>query len=228
VVNKHSYMFLHLPKSAGTSFLHGLKHHFCSVSEPFPASYLTAEVAGELDAFTVVAGHISFDDYLQWFPDRNSMTIIRNPVERSLSWYCYARLVVPDSVVTEEVLAAKKYSPEDFFSLDPFVIRRNIINRQTRQLGRHALSIDCDDTGTLSSAINNIEKILWVGSVENLESDLELLRQIPNFENFPELSRTNAVERQFDISVQLRNKIEKLNWADMELYEHYQSKRSDR
>lgn len=217
------YAFLHIPKTAGTSFLHAIRTVFPQTSLPFAATYMTDSAAAQLQHFDVVAGHLSFDDYRKYFPKYRSLTILRDPVQRCLSWYWYAREVTPDSVTTEEVRSAKNMDAEDFFGLDADIIRRNIVNRQMRQLGAHALNFTCNEAATLACAKKNLADMAWIGDVDNMAADLAVLRSIPGFGQFPALPRLNAGRRRDGITPRLRSRIEQLNWADMELYEYYRA-----
>lgn len=222
------YAFLHIPKTAGTSFLHAMRTVFPSTCTPFAATFVSESDAAELRRFDVIAGHLSFADYQKYFPAHRPLTILRNPVARCLSWYWYAREIVPASVMTDEVQSAKRLSPEDFFQLDADIIRRNIVNRQTRQLGGHALDFSRDENADLNLAKDHLDAMRWIGDLDTLPADLLRLRALPGFESFPELPRLNEGLTRMDVSPALRSRIEQLNWADMDLYEHYQAKRQER
>jgi hypothetical protein len=61
------FCYFHIPKSAGTSFTQALGTIF-SVSPPFVARRRMDEItARDIGAYTLTAGHLSYDDYIRWF-----------------------------------------------------------------------------------------------------------------------------------------------------------------
>ena len=101
------FAYFHIPKSAGTCFTTSLAS-VRSVSPSFFANdEMSNKTAAGLEGSDIVAGHLSHDDYARHFPDRLAFTVLRDPVERCLSWYWYCRNVVPETVTAPDVLSAK-------------------------------------------------------------------------------------------------------------------------
>ena len=99
---KAKCVFVHLPKTAGTSFHSLLCDVFGKrkVSPPFRVRDLAAREAQRLASFQIISGHISWVDIETYFPDRQLFTILRDPIERCLSVYGFFRqmkkvLVIP-------------------------------------------------------------------------------------------------------------------------------------
>ena len=87
------FVFIHIPKTAGTSFRTLLYDIFdeTRVSPPFSGAPLTDEDARKLDSYQVIAGHISWADVKRYFPRRRLITFLRDPIERCLSVYGFFR-----------------------------------------------------------------------------------------------------------------------------------------
>jgi hypothetical protein len=111
------YLFAHIPKTAGTSFRAALANALGddAVSPPFLASRLSEEDTNRLDRYRVIAGHISIDD-AEPFRNRRLLTVIRNPTDRCLSWYYFARNQRAPGQ-SPEVRAAQECTVRDFFRL---------------------------------------------------------------------------------------------------------------
>ena len=86
---------------------------------------------------------MSLSDVRTYFPNRHVLTVLRDPVERCLSWYYFAR-TAPKAEVASDVMEAQTHTVEDFFALDVLRIYRNIYNRQVRQLSGHVLDTGLD------------------------------------------------------------------------------------
>src|SRR5580704_5438882 len=123
-------VFVHLPKTAGTSFHTALRQTLGveAVSPSFIATNLSPADAERLDRYTIISGHISMADVQRYFSDRMILTILRDPVDRCLSWYYFARKSTTRAFASDFV-AAKQNGIEDFFALDYKITYRNIFNR---------------------------------------------------------------------------------------------------
>jgi len=213
------FCFFHIPKSAGTSFAAGLRSIF-SVSPPFPAgARMDESTASAISVYTVAGGHLSCDDYVRWFSDRAAFTILRDPIERCLSWYWYCRNVVPDHVTAPDVRSAKYLPPEEYFYQDRDVIFR-VMNAQARQIGGHYFFPEPCDAAVLVRARGMLDRMIWIGLAETLECDAGRLRKIPEFSALPAIGRTNTSVRDFGVPAAVRDRIEEINGRDIELYEH--------
>jgi len=216
-------VFVHLPKTAGTSFQNALRGVVGddAVSPAFVASRLSEADAAKLDHYTVISGHVSIADVKRYFPDRIVLTILRNPLDRCVSWYYFARTGCLAIDAQSDVLAAQQNEIEEFFEQDARVIYRNIFNRQVRQLGDHVLNLDANHEKALENAKNTLRSAAWVGLHENLAADIVKLEKI-----FPQaaglrlqwLNRTNGKESVKELSPGLIEKIAAFNRYDLALY----------
>jgi len=104
------YVFAHLPKTGGTSFQRALRRVIGedAVSPSFNASNLSEADAAKLDQYPVISGHISGTDIARYFPDRMILTILRDPLDRCVSWYYFARTTPPSPDAPSDVLAVQQ------------------------------------------------------------------------------------------------------------------------
>lgn len=224
MVNRVEAVFLHIPKTAGTSFRHALAKGFGggAVSEPFVASRMDQAEAEALHPFRLVAGHISITDARRWFPGAALVTVVRDPVQRCLSWYYFAR-GIQDSH-RPDVVAARTHDVASFFALDDETLFQNIFNRQVRQLGDHVLNADVDLGSALRVARQTLDECAWVGRQETLRSDMAGLSSV-----FPEmdgsspghLNATTDRPGLADIPASVVERIIENNRYDLELYAQF-------
>ncbi|WP_029004633.1 sulfotransferase family 2 domain-containing protein [Azorhizobium doebereinerae] len=216
-------VFVHVPKTAGTSFRAALCAGFgeASVSPSFAATRISPEEAGRLAAYDVVAGHISMADVTRHFPHAATFTILREPIDRALSWYYYARMQAWG--IATDVDAAKSHDVDAFFALDAAIVFRNIFNRQVRQLGDHVLNTEVDLDAALDRAKRALEACVWVGRQEHLDADLARLpAALPEMAGVAMATLNVTPERRSvrEIDPALAEKIARYNRHDMELYAH--------
>lgn len=214
-------VFIHLPKTAGTSFHSALCLGFGAhaVSPPFAATQMTPEQAEDLRQYEIVSGHISMPDARLYFPQAKLFTILRDPVDRCVSWYYFARTVGESQHA--DVAAAQAHTLDEFFQLDQSITYRNIFNRQVRQLGAHVLEPDADMKLALSQAQEALKKCVWVGRYEHLQQDFIRLGTVfPEMAKItlPHLNATGERKPIAQIDAALKLKIEHYNSYDIELY----------
>lgn len=221
------FLFLHLPKTAGTSLRHALQEAYGSesVSPHVNACFLKESNLDQLNRYTFICGHLSLIDARQLFPDAAVLTVVRNPIERCLSWYWYARSATISQEADAEFLdvqAAKIYDPDTFFSLPPGITFHNIHNRMTRQLGGHA----CDRYSNLEAAFQQaqttLQQCIWIGRQDQLDHDFKRLSRL-----FPKLTgitlpKSNVTRRHSTetlISRTIAERIQAHNQYDQPLFE---------
>jgi len=214
-------IFFHLPKTAGTSLHSGVLHAGVNISPTFNALYVNQNSAKLLDEYDCIYGHISFSDASKYFKGRRHLTLLRDPVERAISWYWYARNNVPESNA-EDVLAAKNLTIEEFFSLPISILYRNISNRVVRQLGGSVFDVETPLDKMYEAAKNNILKFDWVGFVDSLDVDIDSLSKVLNIK-IEGLDFLNQSKKDVPVSAALIEKIKRLNVWDQRLYDDAKS-----
>lgn len=172
-------VFVHIPKTAGTSFRKLLVDVFGEgrVSPQFAANPLTDDDAARLDHFQVIAGHINFADVQTYFPDRRLITFLREPVDRCLSPYGFFRKMKGHPLIPlnniryennpfEATSLAKQLSPDEFFNSTHPHIMQNVYNRTTWQLGHYASvarRIEFADAEILNVVKRNLKRFDFIG-----------------------------------------------------------------
>jgi hypothetical protein len=224
------YVFMHVPKTGGTSLQHALRRIVGqdAVSPSFNASNLSEADAARLDRYRVISGHISIADVRRYFPERAILTILRDPAERCVSWYYFARRVPLSQGASSDVLAAHETDIHGFFGKDKSVIYRNIFNRQVRQLGDHALNVAADHERALDAARGVLREAAWVGLQETLAADFARLAILLEGTSASfELERLNHTARTTGaLDATLRAAIARFNEFDCALYDFARGERA--
>jgi hypothetical protein len=211
-------VFIHIGKTAGTSLRHILTDAFGpgACSEPFVQSYMSAGEARHYASFKAVCGHISRADQLRWFPDRKVITVLRDPIDRCLSFIHYVRSLPPESA---QVAADSQTMPLlDFVETQE--AQRNMHNTMVRQLGGHMLDEPNDFPALLESARRTLKEALWVGRQDAIEEDLSKLAEILRVQL--EMRRENVTPTRpshEDEDPRLLNRLYELNGYDLQLWQ---------
>ena len=213
-------IFVHIPKTAGTSFHAALAAAVApeTISAPFAAFRFSTDDVERMQSHRVISGHISIAD-ADLFPGRRILSILRDPIDRCVSWYYYAhsqkQLEGP-----ADVLAAGTHNIRDFFALDPAITYRNIVNRQTRQLGGHVLDLEPNMDEAFERAKVTLRRAAWIGCTETLDRDIPRLRGLlPHLGPMPTLNTTAKRSPLSRLDADVLARIAELNRYDLELYE---------
>jgi len=169
----HNLVYFHIGKTAGTSLRTTLENAFGpgTCSQPFVQNYITAEEAKNYDSFPVICGHISRSDQLKWFPNRRFITILREPIDRCLSFIHYVRSLNPE----DAPVAADAHRMTILDLIETDEAQRNLHNTMVRQLGGHMLDAPVDFPRLLEQAKKTLRESFWVGQQESLQDDLARL-----------------------------------------------------
>ncbi len=231
--NSKPLLFIHIPKTAGTSFLVMLQNLFgdhrvlrLAMEDPHLAQRLDSLSAGGLGDYSCVNGHFAAHIFAAAFERYEPFTLLRNPVQRVLSLYRFLRRH------PAEVLAAQGLRPD--FSFDDFIDARHpqlfeqIHNGMTRMLSgiqaasdpQAALFWTLDDQpAALEGALATLQRIEF-GLVEQFEATHALLRErwgIPYALAPMRLNTTGTGEAEADVG-RIRRIVER-NQLDIALYE---------
>jgi hypothetical protein len=234
------YVFIHVPKTAGSSIRSLLAEVFSAgaVSPAFPVRRIDSRDSQLLQSYRVIAGHISWADAAFHFGRRRLFTFLRDPLERCLSVYGYFRQRTHDRLIPlsqirglnspeEATSLARQLDPDDFFRSEHPHVRQNVENRMCWQLGYRAgieFRRDMPSALVLQKAIQNLAAIWFVGFFESLGRDVANLLSAfggkPENHQLPRINQTKAPLLASEIGSQTRKAIERLTDLDRRLYDH--------
>jgi hypothetical protein len=219
-------LFIHCPKTAGTTF-------FTLLSAHYPSGEIYRSQAGRLQdalqehGWPVVARYrlmrAHYDTSItRFFPRRPvCVTMLRDPVERIISYYEHVRRS-PNHKHHRRVIEGKM-SLAQF--MDPPLARSDTSNFQVRQLAGaiRGPARGLPDSVLLEIARVNLEECAYFGITERFDESLSLLhftfgwRSIEAYEN---LNVSPTPTRRGDHQDEVIAKIEEANVLDVQLYRH--------
>jgi len=169
-------VYIHVGKTAGTSLRGVLADAFGpgKCSPPFVQSYMTAQEAQHYRDYRVICGHISRADQLRWFPDRSVITILREPIDRCLSFIGYVKSLSPES----SVVAADAHRLPVLALVETEEAQRDLNNTMVRKLGGHMIDGPTDLPKLLECAKQTLIEALWVGRQHVIGTDLTRLASL--------------------------------------------------
>lgn len=208
---------LHLPKTAGTALNEYLQERF-NVYD-----YKQSHVMSEREIkkikngkYNVLIGHISIKEIIGLGVQLSDVfTIIRNPIDRCISWYYYMNCGAR--------IFGKKISMKKFFQSGNKTILRNCYNRQTYQIGDYVnLRLrDRDEEAILERAKRNVDKFYYVFIFENLKEETKKKFGFV----LPKKNKTKPYEKKEKLDNSVIELIKKWNKLDIELYNYVIEKR---
>lgn len=177
--------FLHIPKCAGTSVNWHLKKHLGSArsGRAVMLNAIEMKMSGQrptpeqIRAAPFVAGHCGWEDIAGLANTHFRFTVLRKPVERTLSFYDFCRSLPSEKSAPHfPIRAAQTLSFEEFCSADDPAIRMFVDNVQARTLARSYLSLYDDlPEDWQSIARTNLTALDFVAISEKLDAHLPAL-----------------------------------------------------
>jgi hypothetical protein len=220
------YFFLHIPKTAGTSFRHLLRIHFRQ-RETYPSQRLIRQRGGypllkEAEAFfqepgqaariRLLLGHYPLlaRDFL---PERpHCMTFLRDPVERSISelYHHYTKNEHEQGRSLEEIFQRRKRSMHNSQCRMLYQDRPELLRQTPFPMTEPAFQ----------QVKANLQQCEFVGIAERFSDSVSLLRRTFGWGwNLPLRLNQRAKSQLPPVSEALRKEIEQANAWDLELYE---------
>ena len=215
-------IFLHLPKTAGSTLMHVLESQYGSnrILKLYESTFgdeVARLSADELRGTRVIAGHFYFGVHA-WLPGSfRYLTFLREPVARVLSHYEFVRRQ-PGHYLHE---AASTLGLADYVR---FCGGAEPNNDQTRLLAGAELATS-DGTSSpemLAAATKNLDLHAAVGLTEAFDASVVLMRRTFGWRRPLYVSRNVAGRRHAEavLSTEAREIIEAHNSLDVELYRY--------
>lgn len=226
-------LFLHIQKTAGTSIVKHVSgcynHNIISHLD-----FWTLQ-PDQVARFGFISGHFGYDYASQFMEGRYSFTFLRDPVERVLSFYCYARKEAENYEYPVFQLA-QTHSLEEFLvkSRSDMAIYPFIWNHQVWQLA-------CGWGNTLKKSIRsftpesmleeakcNLCEFDHVGFVESLDEDVQVIHEALQVKSPVRIPRENVGQREksfFELPESVQSLLRETVHFDQILYEYAKSLR---
>jgi hypothetical protein len=214
--------FLHVPKSAGTTFI-GLLDQRYMVDEICPIHHTYEQLLqtyplDDLANFKFIRGHFPYDLIYKLPKPPRIITFIRDPISRFLSHIDMVRH--SEGGLPELHNRLNEYKLEQFLAQPSHYLK--FANRTTKLLcGKiHQLNITKD---LLSIAKERLGTIDFVGITEEFDKSLELfcfIYDFPPITNYSVLNVNPNNEYKSYVPPKILDKIREINRADIELYNY--------
>lgn len=213
--------FIHIPKAAGGTVIGALVSEYGSrqVERRFDPDLDTFDSHPMDPEVRVLVGHMPFGVHQVLDRDVTYITLLREPVDRVVSGYYFAR--EPKSDQPGRVEMDSRVTLEDYVarSVSPFTTN----NGQVRLLaGVSRAHFGIDPRATLDRAQHNLEHdISVVGTLDRFDEFLVLCKLLLGWTSYPTYERfkTSRVRPPVgEVSAAVRALIEERNALDIELY----------
>lgn len=208
------YFFLHVPKTAGTSFRVMLQNQF-DHSEIFPDEQMIRQLGGyprypelttsyseRLKEIKLLVGHYPLIAYELLGPDTKVLSFFREPVQRILSFLNYYKST--DNRYLESTF-------EYIFDSEQHQIANLQVKLLSDGYGERGIS-------RLEIAKKNLSKLDFIGISENFENSVLLAQKMFNWD-LKTIKKVNVTASKEDLPNELIEKIREMNSEDCVLYE---------
>lgn len=172
--------------------------------------------------YLLIKGHLANQliDYIH--PDHLKITLLRNPVDRIVSLYYYAKESPKHNLYLEINQAGM--SLEDFATSD---ITIEVRNRYTTHFaGLSPIDVELHPKNALNTAINTIKEYDVIGFLDDFVNFTDSLRLQAELKYKYDNKRINVTKKRAaidEIPLSVINTIKEINYLDLELYEKIRS-----
>jgi hypothetical protein len=233
--------FIHIMKTAGTTFTSIIDAHF-PLKEIAPRPSYLHEVCPDavncdspeaisalLTRYRFIRGHFGYAQIHGLLRQPLYTTMLRKPLERTISFYEFMRR--SDSLPKREdgqqsyqiLKTAAEGSLLDFITNPNPTVQRSIANHQTRKLAAIDEEAEVADAELIASAKANLDQFLFVGLTERFQDSVFLLSYIfgwyPTTE-FQSLRVAKDKLLQEQLPPEMMEQFLQRNQLDLELYDY--------
>ena len=212
-------IFIHLPKTAGTSLRRTIEKNYRSRELFFVYNKNPRfNTVDELRSFTpedfakykVIMGHFSFNRRLFPFNDRRFITLVREPVQRCISYYHH--------VMNRREWRGRQLSLLEYVETSGDIQFQNHQTRLLSNMKRNPIT-----EKHLENVIRNVERnFLYIGTSEKFPQAIDCLYDMLGWDNkkiFYENATSKKQATIDNISEDVLERLRELNEYDIKLYE---------
>lgn len=217
-------LLLHVPRTAGTSYGAALAgalggpHVSIGASEAFASEGFQQVDVEELRRYAFVSAHVDYG-LCRRAPFLRPATVLRDPVDRLVSWFHYARRDDSPNLAEWRALIEGRGLTAEEFLLHP-TLRSLHGQSQTLQVAGHLWSGDprppVDEL--VPMAVANLGRFAHVGLFERLGDSLRLARAELGLDAVPELPERNVSPEPLALDPAVREEVAGLLGLDVEFH----------
>ena len=228
-----SIYHLHIPRTAGIYIKNHVLPHLITSGVPHFVSNRTVIDVEKWNSSKFIGGHFGLAplDYMD--SDTKTFTVIRNPVDRFISYFKYTTGLVRAGQEASDKLERWLYGDQSYTQSNlqtKFLLGKTNINEFNKNFNYFQKNVDNawyleEISGGVGKAISNLDKF-YAYSLENLNLFKEDMNKAleKEFSFKPFKGFNDSANRSPEIGLSLTKKqiarIEELNEMDMILYEH--------
>ncbi len=231
-MKKRPVFFLHVPKAGGTSLRSLIESEF--THRDLATIYRTGksdpliEILERINRnkggrFKYIYGHVPYTPIVDFFGPLRSISIVRDPVNRFLSFYSYVRYDFKDHNMHEKL----KNDEVTFQNiLKPNFHQHNLM---CKLFSGHETTVHARPD-MIETAKKNVDEFAYIASVENYNQDIKSICEVTGLprskfkvKNKSSVDKSGLISR-LGISEADLNKLADLNSYDYELYDYIRTK----
>jgi len=228
-----SALFLHIPKTAGTSIINTVAPYYGKslISHGDYSGKLPAEITD----ISFVSGHFGYSYARPLMASRVSFTFLREPRERVLSFYYFCRTRDPEEWPIYAL--AQKLDLEDFLRMafQDASVKSSIWNSQVWQLAHGWANLDkrnitlWEPEELLRQALKHLDDFSYIGLTETFDQDRDVILSllgIPRPKRSVAANRSNGRPGLGELNPRITDIVDELTQLDQRLYDEVISRRS--